>query len=215
MKFAERSHRQRLDGVWGDGGLPPPIPDGEAGIAIVDRKRKVAGSIPVATTTTTCYVRASSVGIASFICRMRCDVEDFRPWTFLIASNKNLLSSDDLFARVLRFGGLRYTGSTGQRFATARVYCCDDQRVNVSYVSRVQGAAHMAGTHRKHRQRKAVSHRRWTPSLAAAAVTATSLTTALSTGATVTVVAGRGSRRADHTRQLDGSDLRQLRLLQP
>ena len=45
----------------------------------------------------------------------------------------------------------------------------------------------MAGTHRKHRQRKAASHRRWTPSLAAAAVTATSLTTALSTGATVTV----------------------------
>ena len=45
----------------------------------------------------------------------------------------------------------------------------------------------MAGKHRKPRQRKAGSRRRWAPSLAAVAVTATSLTTALTTGATATV----------------------------
>ena len=45
----------------------------------------------------------------------------------------------------------------------------------------------MAGKHCKARQRKARAQRRWAPSLAAAAVTATSLMTALSTGTTVTV----------------------------
>ena len=46
----------------------------------------------------------------------------------------------------------------------------------------------MAGKHRKPRRRKSAAPRRWLPSLAAAAVTATSLTMALTTG-TTTIVA--------------------------